>query len=154
LFLLSSYFSVPTNLRRNLSSGSGTIESIKLKREAIPQSLKSFQKGHHDYYEIIIKEDKFIYKCFYAPNMKSLKSFGIEKLIGEKVVLRYSEQDTYRGIREIQFENVMIVNTRSIGFFPFLLFVGLTILFLCWGLWGFYIPYLVSDEKRNEILRD
>ncbi len=154
LFLVASYFSVPSVLRNGFGSIEGTIESIKLKQEAIPQSIKSYQDGHHDYYEVVIKEDKFIYKSSYNPNMESIRSFGLDRLVGQRVRIMFYEQSKYRSIHKLQLGDVMIVNTKNVGFFPFLLFVGLTILFLCWGLWGFYVAYLISDEKRKALLME
>jgi len=44
------------------------------------------------------------------------------------------------------------VSTRDIGYFPFLLFLGIVVISIVWTVWGFYITYLAPDAKRKEIL--
>jgi hypothetical protein len=154
LFLICSYFSKPTSFIRTIGKSEGTIIGVSLKRQSITQSIKSFQKGYYDFYEVEMLKKDVLYRCSGRKNVEELEEYGIENLKGKKVEIQYNQLEEYRAIRELKIDDKIIVHKEDIGLFPFLLFVGLTILFLNWGLWGFYITYLISDEKRNEILKD
>lgn len=154
LFLICSYFSKPTSIARTIGKSKGTIIRVSLKRESIPQSIRSFQKGYYSFYEVEFFKEDFLYRCSGRKNVEELEEYGIGNLKGKKVEIQYNQLEGYRAIRELKIDDKIIVHKEDIGFFPFLLFVGLTILFLCWGLWGFYVAYLISDEKRKALLME
>lgn len=147
LFVLLSIFSTPTVMVRTMGVSQGIIKSISLKRDS-GSSIKS-PRSHVDYYEIKFEETHIPYRC---NDIGKIKSYGISNLVGKYARMHVNKKKKYNYVRELVVDDVVVVEKNDIGFFPFLLFVMLGIVTFVWSVWGFYITYLVSDDKRREIL--
>lgn len=149
LFGLLIYFSVPTSFQNNIGRTKGIVKNISLEREHT-WSRTAGSKGYRDFHQITIQgqEDR----KYIRYSKEELKSYGINNLLGKEVEIKYFRYDEYNTINELIIEGEKIINGSEIGLFPFLIFVGLIIITLIWSIWGFYITYLVSDEKRNHVL--
>jgi hypothetical protein len=148
VFAFLSFFFRPTSIMNTVEEGEATITSISLKRE-YSVALKSPSRGYSDYYEIEFKNSKNRYKCY---AVEDIKNYGVENIVNRKVEYQSFTHSKYAVLRNLKIEDTAIVKTSNIGFFPFLLFLVITIISIVWTIWGFYITYLVSDEKRKEIL--
>lgn len=147
LFIALSFFSVPMVLVNSMDQGEGIVERIELKRES-GTSIKS-PRSHVDYYEFYLKGSSNPFKC---SKIDQIRCYGANNLIGKKVDIQINKKEGYNIIRHLSVDGVKVVETTDIGFFPFLLFIALSIITLIWSIWGFYITYIISDEKREEIL--
>ena len=144
--VLSIFFSPSCFIKYNYDQG--VIMNVAFERESY-SSIKSPSKGFTDFYSVKLKDNETHYRCY---DDELLREYGEKKIIGKSVELQFVKHKEYCAIRNLSIDGNKIVQTIDTGFFPFLLFVGLGIICLIWSIWGFYITYLVSDEKRKEIL--
>ena len=150
LFGVLSYFTTPTSLIQTMGSVKDKIENIEIKREFNEtRSVKSPSRGYSDFYQISLEFDSIPYRCY---DVKNIKSFGLSNLCNQSVVIHFNNKGRYKIIRELILNGKLVIKKKDRGVFPFVLFVGLCIVSIIWSIWGFYITYLVSDKKRNEIL--
>lgn len=147
LFIALSYFSTPTFMVRTMGVSSGVIEEIMLKRE-MNYSI-SAPRSHSDYFEIKFRDMDIPFRCY---EVEKIENYGPQNLEDKFVNVQINKKGDYNIIRELNVNGKLIVEKNDSGFFPFLLFVGLSIIFLIWSAWGFYITYFASEEKRLEIL--
>jgi len=148
LFVVLSYFSVPTILKGNINEIEGAVSDISLKREHT-WARTAGSKGYIDYYDIFISG---VEKPFRSYSLEELKMFGLDSLKKKEVRMIYFQHDDYKVINKLYIDSNAIIKSIKIGIFPFALFVGLAVITLVWSIWGFYITYLASDEKRKEVL--
>jgi hypothetical protein len=148
VFALLSFFFRPTSILDTVEEGEAIITSIELKRE-YNVALKSPSRGYSDYYEITFNNSDNKYKCY---AIEDIKDYGVDNIINKEVKYQSFTHSEYAVLRNIRIGERAIVRTRDIGYFPFLLFLGIVVVSVIWFIWGFYITYLASDEKRKEIL--
>lgn len=148
VFAFLSFFFRPTSIMNTVEEGKATITSISLKRE-YSVALKSPSRGYSDYYEIIFNNSDNKYKCY---AIEDVKNYGVNNIINKEVEYQSFTHSEYAVLRNIRIGERAVVRTRDIGYFPFLLFLGIVVVSVIWFIWGFYITNLASDEKRKEIL--
>ncbi|RZT96587.1 hypothetical protein EV201_1225 [Ancylomarina subtilis] len=148
LFASIAYFLTPTAFVSSMGVGKGVIDDIRLERE-YSSSVKSASRGYSDFYEIILKQDQVPYRCY---SISEINYFGAKNLLEKNVSIQFNNKGEYKIIRDLKVGGRSIVKKNDRGFVPFLLLSCLFILAISWCIWGFYITYLVSDEKRKEIL--
>ncbi|MCG8410918.1 MAG: hypothetical protein MI739_06520 [Bacteroidales bacterium] len=148
VFALLSFFFRPTSILDTVEEGNAIITAIELKRE-YNIALKSPSRGYNDYYEITFNNSDNKYKCY---AIEDIKNYGVNNIINKEVKYQSFTHSEYAVLRNIRIDERAIVKTRDIGYFPFLFFLGIVIISSIWSIWGFYISYLVPDEKRKKIL--
>ena len=146
LFAILIYISFPTKLKSNIGYASGFVKSIDLERE-YTWARTAGAKGYRDYYELTLEGEKG--KQFRRYSGKEISVFGVKNILNHKVDIRYFEDKEYKIINMLIVEGIDVIDSSDIGFFPFLLFIILCVCTLLWSGLGFYITYLVSDEKRK-----
>lgn len=148
LFVVLSFFSVPTLFKKNIYDIKGTVTEIKLNRE-YTWARTAGSKGYSDYYDIHIKG---IDKPFICYSIDEIKAYGQDLLNNKEINIVYFQHEDYMVVNMLSIDDIVIVKKDKIGVFPFILFVGLGLVTFLWSIWGVYLTYFVSDKKRKEIL--
>ncbi len=135
-------------MKKDIGYANGIVKIVVIDRE-YTRGKSLFSKGYRDYFEITFNGETTIYRRYFG---EDISTNVIKKLQNKTVYIRYFESKKFKIINMLAVNGVKIIDSEGVGLFPFLLFFCLGICSIVWSIWGFYITYLASDEKRKEIL--
>jgi hypothetical protein len=150
-FVILSYLFRPTQFLNNRGSCNGIIESIEYKQEST-WARTAGSKGYIDFFEIKFEGDNG--KKYRNYSQKEIKEYGINNILKHHVTINYFEDKKYKVIKRLIVDDKIVVNTKDVGFLPFLIFVFLGLISLAWTVWGLYILELAPDDIRMKYLKN